>query len=90
MIVRPLINKFLTLLPTLTLVDIVIALVVELGRSRISMVGDGLSVLYRPAALQESRPMPHTDLEMAFEAHKIVFAAERSAVERRPVNLSAL
>lgn len=41
-------------------------------------------------ALQESRPMPYTDFATAFETHKVVFAAELSAAERRPVRLSEL
>ncbi|WP_395093682.1 Gfo/Idh/MocA family protein [Armatimonas sp.] len=39
-------------------------------------------------ALQENRPMLHTDFATAFETHKVVFAAELSATERRPVKLS--
>ena len=70
--------------------NLVAAPVVEFSRSRVGMVGDGLSVLYRATALQESRPMPHTDFETAFETHKAVFAAELSATERRPVKLSEL
>jgi predicted dehydrogenase len=34
------------------------------------------------------RPMPHTDFEAAFETHRVVFAADRSAEEGRPVRLS--
>lgn len=41
-------------------------------------------------ALQKNQPMPHTDFETAFETHKVVFAAERSATEGRPVKLSEL
>nr|WP_309691098.1 hypothetical protein [Armatimonas sp.] len=54
------------------------------------MVSDGLGLLHRPTVLQESRPMPYTDFETAFETHKAVFAAELSATERRPVKLSEL
>lgn len=41
-------------------------------------------------ALQDNQPMPYTDFATAFETHKAVFAAERSAAERRPVKLSEL
>ena len=33
-------------------------------------------------------PMPLTDFDTAFESHRVVFAADRSAAEGRPVKLS--
>lgn len=39
-------------------------------------------------ALGRQEPMPYTDFETAFESHRVVFAADRSAAERRPVKLS--
>ena len=36
----------------------------------------------------QGRPMPLTDFETAFESHRVVFAADRSAAEGRPVKLS--
>ncbi|MEZ5354861.1 MAG: Gfo/Idh/MocA family oxidoreductase [Bryobacteraceae bacterium] len=41
-------------------------------------------------ALADNRPMPHTDFETAFESHRVVFAADRSAAEGRPVRLSEM
>lgn len=41
-------------------------------------------------ALQENKPMPLTDFETAFESHRVVFAADQSAREGRPVKLSEL
>jgi len=39
-------------------------------------------------ALRKSQPMPLTDFDTAFETHRVVFAAELSAAEGRPVRLS--
>lgn len=40
-------------------------------------------------SLREGRKMmPLTDLETAFESHRVIFAADRSAAQRRPVKLS--
>jgi predicted dehydrogenase len=33
------------------------------------------------------RPMPHTDFETAYQTHRVVYAADRSAREGRPVKL---
>ncbi len=41
-------------------------------------------------ALQTGEPMPQTDFETAFESHRVVFAADRSAAEGRPVPLAEL
>lgn len=41
-------------------------------------------------SLNEDRPMPLTDFETAFESHRVVFAADRSAAEGRPVKLTEL
>ena len=41
-------------------------------------------------ALQKNRAMPYTDFETAFETHRVVFAADRSAREGRPVKLKEL
>jgi predicted dehydrogenase len=41
-------------------------------------------------AIREGRDMPHTSLREAFETHRVVFAADRSAAERRPVKMSEL
>jgi predicted dehydrogenase len=39
-------------------------------------------------ALQNNAPMAYTDFETAFESHRVVFAADRSAELGRPVKLS--
>ncbi|MEZ5399106.1 MAG: Gfo/Idh/MocA family oxidoreductase [Bryobacteraceae bacterium] len=39
-------------------------------------------------SLRENRPMPYTDFETAFETHRVVFAADRSAAEGRPVKVA--
>ncbi len=39
-------------------------------------------------ALAKGKDMPLTDFETAFESHRVVFAADRSAAEGRPVKLS--
>jgi predicted dehydrogenase len=39
-------------------------------------------------SLRRGQPMPRTDFHTAFESHRVVFAADRSAAERRPVKLS--
>jgi predicted dehydrogenase len=39
-------------------------------------------------SLQAGDKMPRTDFETAFESHRIVFAADRSAAEDRTVSLS--
>ncbi|MFN7924703.1 MAG: Gfo/Idh/MocA family oxidoreductase [Bryobacteraceae bacterium] len=41
-------------------------------------------------ALKKNKPMPLTDFETAFESHRVVFAADRSAAEGRPVKLSEM
>ena len=41
-------------------------------------------------AVQAGRPMPRTDFETAYESHRVVFAADRSAREGRPVKLVEL
>jgi len=41
-------------------------------------------------ALKRNKPMPLTDFETAFESHRVVFAADRSAAEGRPVKLSEM
>lgn len=38
--------------------------------------------------LARKKPMPYTDFETAFETHRVVFAADLSAAEGRPVKLS--
>ena len=38
----------------------------------------------------QGRPMPLTDFDTAFETHRVVFAADLSAAEDRPVRLSEL
>lgn len=49
---------------------------------------------YRPqfeafvASVREGRPMPLTDFETAYRSHEVVFAADRSWREGRPVRLS--
>lgn len=39
-------------------------------------------------SLREGRKMPLTDFDTAFESHRVVFAADRSAAEHRSVKLS--
>lgn len=39
-------------------------------------------------SLEQNQPMPYTDFETAYESHRVVFAADRSAAEGRPVKLS--
>lgn len=39
-------------------------------------------------ALDEGEAMPRTDFETAFESHRVIFAADQSAAEGRPVELS--
>jgi predicted dehydrogenase len=41
-------------------------------------------------AVAAGRPMPRTDFETAYESHRVVFAADRSAREGRPVKLAEL
>src|SRR5687767_7446407 len=41
-------------------------------------------------SVRKERPMPLTDFETAFETHRVMFAADRSAAEGRPVKLSEL
>lgn len=41
-------------------------------------------------SLRKGEPMPLTDFETAFESHRVVFAADLSAREGRPVKLSEL
>jgi predicted dehydrogenase len=41
-------------------------------------------------SIARDEPMPLTDLDTAFESHRVVFAADRSAAEGRPVKLSEL
>jgi predicted dehydrogenase len=41
-------------------------------------------------AVQADREMPFTDLATALETHRVIFAADRSARENRPVKLSEL
>lgn len=41
-------------------------------------------------SVRKERPMPLTDFETAFESHRVMFAADRSAAEGRPVKLSEL
>ena len=41
-------------------------------------------------AVKAGEKMPLTDFDTAFESHRVVFAADRSAVEGRPVKLSEL
>ena len=41
-------------------------------------------------SLRKGEPMPLTDFDIAFESHRVVFAADLSANERRPVRLSEL
>lgn len=39
-------------------------------------------------AIREGKPMPRTDFESAFETHRVIFAADRSAAEGKPVKLA--
>jgi predicted dehydrogenase len=39
-------------------------------------------------SLRAGESMPRTDFETAFETHRVIFAADRSAAEGRPVSLS--
>jgi len=39
-------------------------------------------------SIESGEPMPLTDFNTAFETHRVVFAADLSAQENRPVNLS--
>ena len=39
-------------------------------------------------ALNEGETMPRTDFDTAFESHRVIYAADRSAEEGRPVELS--
>jgi predicted dehydrogenase len=41
-------------------------------------------------SLRKGEEMPLTDFETAFESHRVVFAADLSAAEKRPVKLSEL
>lgn len=41
-------------------------------------------------SIGRDEPMPLTDFETAFESHRVVFAADRSAEERRPIKLAEL
>lgn len=41
-------------------------------------------------SIQKKQPMPLTDFETAFESHRVVFAADLSAEQGRPVKLSEL
>jgi predicted dehydrogenase len=41
-------------------------------------------------SMGSDEPMPLTNFETAFETHRVIFAADRSAEERRPVKLSEL
>jgi predicted dehydrogenase len=41
-------------------------------------------------ALKKKKPMPLTDFETAFESHRVIFAADRSAAEGRPVKVASL
>ena len=41
-------------------------------------------------SLAKGEPMPLTDFETAYQTHRVAFAADRSAAEGRPVNLSEL
>jgi len=41
-------------------------------------------------AIRENRTMPLTNFDTAYETHRVVFAADRSARERRPVKLQEL
>ncbi|HEX6738053.1 MAG TPA: Gfo/Idh/MocA family oxidoreductase, partial [Vicinamibacteria bacterium] len=56
--------------------------------------GDARDHPYQPQfqafvdSVRAGQPMPRTDFETAFETHRVVFAADRSAEEGRPVPLS--
>jgi len=39
-------------------------------------------------SVRSGKPMPRTGFEDAYETHRVIFAADRSASERRPVNMS--
>jgi predicted dehydrogenase len=41
-------------------------------------------------ALRRGKPMPLTDFDTAFETHRVVFAADRSAAEGRPVRIQEI
>lgn len=41
-------------------------------------------------ALKRNKPMPHTDFATAFETHRVLFAADKSAAEGRPVKVKEL
>ncbi|HVN78764.1 MAG TPA: gfo/Idh/MocA family oxidoreductase, partial [Terriglobia bacterium] len=41
-------------------------------------------------SLNQNKPMPLTDFDTAFESHRVVFAADLSAKEKRSVKLSEL
>lgn len=41
-------------------------------------------------ALKAKKPMPLTDFATAFETHRVVFAADRSAAEGRPVKIAEM
>ena len=41
-------------------------------------------------AIRNDAPMPHTDLDTAYETHRVAYAADLSAAEGRPVKLSEL
>jgi predicted dehydrogenase len=41
-------------------------------------------------AIRNDTPMPHTDLDTAYETHRVAFAADLSAAQGRPVKLSEL
>jgi predicted dehydrogenase len=65
----------------------------EFGTSLVDS-GDVAHHPYRPQfqafvdSLGTDEPMPRTDFETAFESHRVIFAANRSAEEGRPVSLS--
>ena len=41
-------------------------------------------------SVKQGQPMPLTDFETAYQSHRVVFAADRSAAEGRPVKISEL
>ena len=41
-------------------------------------------------SVRQGVPMPYTDMQTACESHRVVFAADRSAAEGRPVRLEEL
>ncbi len=41
-------------------------------------------------SIRRSQPMPFTDLDTAFETHRVVFAADQSAAEGRPIKPTEL